>query len=283
MSSFFKILSKFKTIVIVIVFLMVCVGGLLLLGAVLITAAENNYVTINVLLVFGIFLILWLYRKFRKPLLHAESWKRESRIVGFLGLMVSALASINYWQGIITAPIVFFVIGVYALYVNYSISQDGKKNLEKYASDQSYKYEPILKRTPQWVIGSLIALLLTSGYWYIQIQKNEQIQKEEATEAALSLTEYQDYREYPSNAVVRINSVVDIEFSQIKAEDQPGKVLNVCLDALLSFSRDGRYFQEIFTPAEICFNEENTFGWYEFAVQEVVDEILQEELDYRLS
>lgn len=283
MSFVRNLLSKFQGVFAAVIFLLICGGGLFLAGALLITAAENGYVTINVFLVFGILLNLWVYRKNRKPLLRIESWKRESKIVGILGFVVSALASINYWQGVISAPLMFFFLGAYCLYLYYSISQDGKKNLEKYENDQTYKYEPILKRTPQWVIGSLIALLLTSGYWYIQIQKNEQIQKEEATEAALSLTEYQDYREYPSNAVVRINSVVDIEFSKIKAEDQPGKVLNVCLDALLSFSRDGRYFQEIFTPIEICFNEENTFGWSEFAVQEVADEILQEELDYRLS
>lgn len=282
MSNLFKILSKFKTIVIVIVFLMVCVGGLLLLGAVLITAAENDYVTINVFLVFGIFFNLWLYRKFRKPLLQAESWKRESRIVGFLGLIISVLASINYWQGIITAPIVFFVIGVYALYVNYSISEDGKKNLEKYVSDPKFKYEPLLKRTPQWVVGSLVALLLTSGYWYIEIQKNEQIRKDEAIEAALLLTDYTYYREYPSLANIKIRSVADIKFSKIKPEEKPGKVLNVCIDALLSFSRDDRYFQDIYTPTEICFTEENTSGWSKYRLNDIVKESLKVQLDRNL-
>jgi hypothetical protein len=282
MNNVLKILSKFKTIFIVIVFLMVCVGGLLLLGAVLITAAENNYVTINVFLVLGIFLNLWLYRKFRKPLLQAESWKRESRVVGFLGLMFSVLASINYWQGIITAPVVFFVIGAYALYVNYSISEDGKKNLEKYASDPKFKYEPLLKRTPQWVVGSLVALLLTSGYWYVEIQKNEQIRKDEATEESLLLTDYAYYREYPSNANIKINSVVDIKFSKIKAQEKPGKVLNVCLDTRLSFSRDGRYYQEIYVPTEICFTEENVSGWWADSVRDVVKDSLKAQLDNNL-
>lgn len=282
MNSLLKIFSGLRTTFIVIVFLAVCAGGLLLAGALLITAAENNYVTINVFLVLGIFLNLWLYRKFRKPLLQAESWERESRIVGFLGLMVSVLASINYWQGIITAPIVFFVIGAYALYVNYTISEDGKKNLEKYASDPKFKFEPLLKRTPQWVVGSLVALLLTSGYWYIEIQKNEQIRKDEATEAALLLTDYAYYRDYPSLANIKIKSVVDIKFSRIKAEEKPGKVLNVCIDTLLSFSRDDRYFQDIYTPTEICFTEENTSGWWKYSLNDIAKESLKVQLDRNL-
>ena len=282
MSNVLKILSKFKTIVIVVIFLMVCVGGLLLLGAVLVTAAENNYVTINVFLVFGIFLNLWLYRKFRKPLLQTESWKRESRVVGFLGLMVSVLASINYWQGIITAPIVFFVIGVYALYVNYSISEDGKKNLEKYASDPKFKYEPLLKRTPQWVIGSLVALLLTSGYWFFEIQKNEQVRKDEAIQEALSLIDFEYYQDSPSNARIKIDSVTRIEFSKIKAQEKPGKVLKICIDPILSYSRDGRYYQEIFVPSRVCFDEENTSAWYQYSISDVVNDFLKEELDFRL-
>jgi hypothetical protein len=199
-----------------------------------------------------------------------------------LGLIVSVLASINYWQGFITAPIVFFFIGVYALFVNYSISEDGKKNLEKYASDPKFKYEPLLKRTPQWVVGSLIALLLTSGYWYIQIQKNEQIRKDEATEAVLLLTDYAYYRDYPSNANIKITSVVDINFSKVKAEEKPGKVLNVCIDTLLSFTRDNRYYQDIYTPTEICFSEENTSGWWKYSLSDIVDETLKIQLDRNL-
>jgi hypothetical protein len=282
MNSLLKIFSGLRTTFIVVAFLAVCAGGLLLAGALLITAAENNYVTINVFLVLGIFLNLWLYRKSRKPLLQAVSWKRESRIVGLLGLIVSVLASINYWLGIITAPIVFFFIGAYALYLNYSISEDGKKNLEKYASDPMFKYEPLLKRTPQWVVGSLIALLLTSGYWYIQIQKNEQIRKDEATEEALLLTDYAYYRDSPSVANIKINSVVDIKFSKVKAQEKPGKVLNVCIDTLLSFSRDNRYYQDIYTPTEICFTEENISGWWASSLNDVVKESLKVQLDRNL-
>ena len=282
MNSLLKIFSGLRTTFIVIVFLAVCAGGLLLAGALLITAAENNYVTINVFLVLGIFLNLWLYRKFRKPLLQAESWKRESRIVGFLGLIVSVLASINYWQGIITAPIVFFVIGAYALYVNYTISEDGKKNLEKYASDPKFKYEPLLKRTPQWVIGSLVALLLTSGYWFFEIQKNEQVRKDEAIQEALSLIDFEYYQDSPSNARIKIDSVTRIEFSKIKAQEKPGKVLKICIDPILSYSRDGRYYQEIFVPSRVCFDEENTSAWYQYSISDVVNDFLKEELDFRL-
>lgn len=282
MKSLLRIFSGLRTTFIVIAFLAVCAGGLLLAGALFITAADNSYVTINVFLVLGIFFNLGLYRKFRKPLLQPESWRSESRIVGLLGLIVTVLASINYWLGIITAPVVFFFIGLFVLYINYSISEDGKQNLEKYASDPKFKYEPVLKRTPQWVVGSLIALLLTSGYWYIQIQKNEQIRKDEATEAALLLTDYAYYRDYPSNANIKITSVVDIKFSKVKAEEKPGKVLNVCIDALLSFTKDNRYYQDIYSPTEICFTEENTSGWWKYSLSDIVKESLKVQLDRNL-
>jgi hypothetical protein len=278
MSSLLKIFSGFKTILIVIAFLILCAGGLWLAGAVLITAAEYTYVTFNIFFIAGILLNLWIYTKNRKPMLPPESWKRESKNVFLSALILSVLASINYWQGFIAAPIVAFFAGLFAIYLNYTISEDGKKNLERYATDPNFKYEPILKKTPQWVAGSFIALLLVSGYWYSEIQKNIQMSKDEATQTALSLVDFQTFREAPSIARIKIDAVIQINFKQIRAKEAPGKVLQVCSETDLSFSRDGQYFQGIVFPVTICFDEENTSNWDDYSVSEIVEEQLKKEL-----
>jgi hypothetical protein len=282
MNSLLKIFSVFKSLFLGVTGLLFFGGVLALLVILLITAAENNYITINIAFVFGILLNLWFYRKYRKPILPVDSWKRESKIVGFLGSILSLFATINYWQGFISAPIVAFVIGALGIYLNYAISQDGKKNLEKYASDPKFKYEPILKRTPQWVIGSLVALLVVSGYWYIEIQKNEETRKNEGIEEALSLVDFEYYQDSPSSARIKIDSVVGIEFSKVKAQEKPGKILQICIDPIMSYSRDGRFYQEIYVPTEVCFKEESTSYWSQYSIRDVVREVLKDELAFRL-
>jgi hypothetical protein len=239
--------------------------------------ATYMHITLTVMFSVPILLLLRLYFKDRKSMISETSWRSESKTVVFFGLLLATLSSLNYWQGLVSAPIAFFVYGVYCVSIIYLVSRDGKESALKNATDSSYRFLPVSSKIPKWVIGNLIALLVLSGYWFTEIQKNEQISQDEGTQRALGLADYSVYFGPPSKAAVRVDNIGSVDFKKVDSPEEPGKILEMCVTIWLEGSRDGYYYEKLYPSEKVCVNESSwSSGWSEYELEEEVKRIVME-------
>jgi hypothetical protein len=246
----------------------------LFVGTILI--ATYIHITLTVLFAVPIAILIRLYFKDRKSMISEASWKSESKIVVISGLLVLTLISLNYWQGVVTAPIALFIYGVYCTLIIYLVSKDGRESALKNATDSSYRFSPLSSKIPKWVIGNLIALLILSGYWFTEIQKNEQISKDEGIQQALDLADYSVIFGPPSKASVRVDYIDRVDFKKVDSSEEPGKILEMCITIWLEGSRDGYYYDDLYPSEEVCVTEsEWGGGWSKYGLQEKIEELVK--------
>ena len=246
----------------------------LFVGTILI--ATYIHITLTVLFAVPIAILIRLYFKDRKSMISEASWKSESKIVVISGLLVLTLISLNYWQGVVTAPIALFIYGVYCTLIIYLVSKDGRESALKNATDSSYRFSPLSSKIPKWVIGNLIALLILSGYWFTEIQKNEQISKDEGIQQALELADYSVIFGPPSKASVRVDYIDRVDFKKVDSSEEPGKILEMCITIWLEGSRDGYYYDDLYPSEEVCVTEsEWGGGWSKYGLQEKIEELVK--------
>ena len=246
----------------------------LFVGTILI--ATYIHITLTVLFAVPIAILIRLYFKDRKSMISEASWKSESKIVVISGLLVLTLISMNYWQGVVTAPIALFIYGVYCTLIIYLVSKDGRESALKNATDSSYRFSPLSSKIPKWVIGNLIALLILSGYWFTEIQKNEQISKDEGIQQALELADYSVIFGPPSKASVRVDYIDRVDFKKVDSSEEPGKILEMCITIWLEGSRDGYYYDDLYPSEEVCVTEsEWGGGWSKYGLQEKIEELVK--------
>ena len=246
----------------------------LFVGTILI--ATYIHITLTVLFAVPIAILIRLYFKDRKSMISEASWKSESKIVVISGLLVLTLISMNYWQGVVTAPIALFIYGVYCTLIIYLVSKDGRESALKNATDSSYRFSPLSSKIPKWVIGNLIALLILSGYWFTEIQKNEQISKDEGIQQALDLADYSVFFGPPSKASVRVDYIDRVDFKKVDSSEEPGKILEMCITIWLEGSRDGYYYDDLYPSEEVCVTEsEWGGGWSKYGLQEKIEELVK--------
>jgi hypothetical protein len=246
----------------------------LFVGTILI--ATYIHITLTVLFAVPIAILIRLYFKDRKSMISEASWKSESKIVVISGLLVLTLISLNYWQGVVTAPIALFIYGVYCTLIIYLVSKDGRESALKNATDSSYRFSPLSSKIPKWVIGNLIALLILSGYWFTEIQKNEQISKDEGIQQALDLADYSVIFGPPSKASVRVDYIDRVDFKKVDSSEEPGKILEMCITLWLEGSRDGYYYDDLYPSEKVCVTEsEWGGGWSKYGLQEKIEELVK--------
>ena len=246
----------------------------LFVGTILI--ATYIHITLTVLFAVPIAILIRLYFKNRKSMISEASWKSESKIVVISGLLVLTLISLNYWQGVVTAPIALFIYGVYCTLIIYLVSKDGRESALKNATDSSYRFSPLSSKIPKWVIGNLIALLILSGYWFTEIQKNEQISKDEGIQQALDLADYSVIFGPPSKASVRVDYIDRVDFKKVDSSEEPGKILEMCITIWLEGSRDGYYYDDLYPSEKVCVTEsEWGGGWSKYGLQEKIEELVK--------
>jgi hypothetical protein len=246
----------------------------LFVGTILI--ATYIHITLTVLFAVPIAILIRLYFKDRKSMISEASWKSESKIVVISGLLVLTLISLNYWQGVVTAPIALFIYGVYCTLIIYLVSRDGRESALKNATDSSYRFSPLSSKIPKWVIGNLIALLILSGYWFTEIQKNEQISKDEGIQQALELADYSVIFGPPSKASVRVDYIDRVDFKKVDSSEEPGKILEMCITLWLEGSRDGYYYDDLYPSEKVCVTEsEWGGGWSKYGLQEKIEELVK--------
>ena len=246
----------------------------LFVGTILI--ATYIHITLTVLFAVPIAILIRLYFKDRKSMISEASWKSESKIVVISGLLVLTLISMNYWQGVVTAPIALFIYGFYCTLIIYLVSKDGRESALKNATDSSYRFSPLSSKVPKWVIGNLIALLILSGYWFTEIQKNEQISKDEGIQQALELADYSVIFGPPSKASVRVDYIDRVDFKKVDSSEEPGKILEMCITLWLEGSRDGYYYDDLYPSEKVCVTEsEWGGGWSKYGLQEKIEELVK--------
>jgi hypothetical protein len=276
MSFLRKILSAISGPLALLFLLGVIIFGFwaLFVGTILI--ATYIHITLTVLFAVPIAILIRLYFKDRKSMISEASWKSESKIVVISGLLVLTLISMNYWQGVVTAPIALFIYGVYCTLIIYLVSKDGRESALKNATDSSYRFSPLSSKIPKWVIGNLIALLILSGYWFTEIQKNEQISKDEGTQQALDLADYSVIFGPPSKASVRVDYIDRVDFKKVDSSEEPGKILEMCITLWLEGSRDGYYYDDLYPSEKVCVTEsEWGGGWSKYGLQEKIEELVK--------
>lgn len=253
--------------------------GLFSVLVLLILLGYYEHISLNILYIAPIIFLLWVYFRERKSMISETLWKVESKYVFISGIILSILISFNYWRGVITAPIILFIYGIYGISIAYMVSQEGKDSATKNASDYSYKIKPLSSKLPYWVIKNLFILLIISVCWFIQIQKNEQATKDEGIEQALDLSNYSVYLNFPSNAVARINSIERIVFTKVQATEEPGKVFQMCISFSLEESQNGVYFRGLPLSEELCFNREYPYsGWSQSMMRYKVEKLVRKKL-----
>jgi len=246
---------------------------LIMVGTALVV--EYFYILLTILFAVPIVLLLRMYLKDRKSMLSESSWKFESKTVVISSVLLMTLISLNYWQGVVTAPIALFVYGSYCTSIIYLISKDGRESALKNATDSSYRIAPLSSKIPKWVIGNIFALLVLSGYWFTEIQKNEQISKDEGIQQALDLADYSVYFGPPSKASVRVDSIERVDFTKIDSSEKPGKVFEMCITIWLEASRDGYYFESLYPSEQVCASEGVWgSGWSEYDLEARVKELV---------
>jgi hypothetical protein len=228
-------------------------------------------VALNLVYIAPIIFLLVPYYKYRKSMLSETLWKVESRYIFISGITLSILVTFNYWRGFVTAPIILFICGIYGISITYMVSREGLDSAQRNTSDLSYKIKPPSSKIPQQVIGNLIILVIVSGYWFIQIQKNEQATKNEGIEQALDLANYVVYLNPPSQVAIRVDSIGRIVFTKVNATERPGKEFQMCIAFTLEESRNGLYFEKLPVSEEICFSEDRWYsGWSTYEMENEV-------------
>jgi hypothetical protein len=239
--------------------------------------ATYHYITLNVIFAVPVLVLIKMYfSSFRKSINSETSWKSESKTVMIAGLLLITLISLNYWQGVITAPIALFIYGLYCTSIIYLISKDGRESALKNATDPSYRFSPLSSKIPKWVIGNIFALLVLSGYWFTEIQKNEQISKDEGIQQALDLANYSVFFGPPSKASVRVDSIERVDFKKVDSSEGPGKILEMCITIWLEGSRDGYYYDSLYPSEQVCVTERVWgSGWSEYEIEEEVEKLVK--------
>jgi hypothetical protein len=234
-------------------------------------------ITLNVIFAVPVIVLMKMYfSSFRKSINSETSWKSESKTVMISGLLLITLISLNYWQGVITAPIALFVYGLYCTSIIYLISKDGRESALKNATDSTYRFAPLSSKIPKWVIGNIFVLLVLSGYWFTEIQKNEQISKDEGIQQALDLADFSVYFGPPSKASVRIDSIERVDFTKVDSSEEPGKILEMCITFWLEGSRDDYYFESLYPSEKVCLTESAWgSGWSDYEIEAEVRELVR--------
>jgi hypothetical protein len=232
-------------------------------------------ITLNVIYAIPILFLLKMYFKDRKFMISENSWKVESKTVLISGLILITAISLNYWKGVVTAPIALFIYGLYCISITFLVSKEGRESALKNATDMTYRFAPISTKIPKWVVGNVFVLLIISGYWFTEIQKNEQASKDDGIEIALNLANYSIGFGPPSKASIRVDSIGRIDFTKVASLEKPGKSLEMCITIWLEATRDGYYYESVYPSEQVCVTESVWGGgWSKYGLQDEVEKLV---------
>ena len=186
--NFLKRILSSTPVVLILGIAVICVGFILLFTGIF---AIAYYSEISISAGYAIFVLFVLskYRRFRKPPFKHYSetsetdrnikakqeklWKLESRYVLVSGLCLAAITVANYWYGVVTAPIILILNGLFSIVIMYLLSQGPIDVAQLKAAVSRLPGNKSTSTSSQTLINYCIVLVLVAGYWTFQIQKNE--------------------------------------------------------------------------------------------------------------
>jgi hypothetical protein len=271
-----------STPVVLIFGLTVIVIGFLLIFTVLSAIVYYFEIAASVGCIFLIVLLIFQYVKFRKPylelydwtpdsqkeiqkqkkLMNKKLWNEEFKLITFSGLFVAITTVTNYWYGVVTAPIIFFIYGFYCIVILF-LMWKGRIGDENSALAKSRT--PELKNQlgiPRTLINYAVILSLISAFWFFQIQKNESQLKQDGYSILNEVSELRYCQDYQSRCV-SIDGIKSVNFKKVDAADGPGKVWEMCFSANYEYSKFGGYYESDYRYEDFCFSNEyygNSWG-----------------------
>jgi hypothetical protein len=291
-----KLLKKFflSTPVVLIIGLAVIILGIILFFSGIFALSYYSDISISVIFVAAIIFALWQHRKVRRPLFaehfysdesdkkisqkHWNLWREESRLVLISGLLVSTFSVTNYWYGFTTAPVVFLVYGAFFIIVFYLINNGPFDVSDLKLAASKLDGGKAVPTFSQVTLNYFIVLVLISGFWFYQINKNLSIQKEAGYEAALDLIDV-SYCPYNSNVCGAVDTISDVNFAMERAEDGPGKSLRMCVRMTFKYSLYGGEYDSDYRNEEICFSPSQFGGyWSDYELYSNVKAVLKQKI-----
>jgi hypothetical protein len=271
------IFSKLSTPLVLIGLLLVLLFGLALLIGILSLVMTHTYVVINIFVVLGLVFVVMQYRKLRRPLIGLDKFTQESKLIYSAGAVIGIISSLNYWYGIVRAPIIFVLYGAYCAVTLYLVS-DWERTALREKLNRTDNIKSQTQSFPRPLLNSLILVLAISGYWFYQIEKNERILIQDGYQIAADLVNLQ-YCETSVSWCTAVDKVNRIEFIKTKSTDSPGKTLEMCASLSYKYSRDGRNFQSDWREEEVCFGTSGRGAyWYANGITSEVYDLLEEKL-----
>ena len=291
-----KFLKKIlmSTPVILVIFLVLVILGIAILFTGVMAVSYYSDITISVVFVSAIFFALWKHRRVRRPPFseqfysdelgkknsqrHWNLWREESKLLLVSGLLLSTISVTNYWYGFTTAPLVLLGYGTFFIVIFYLVNK-GPIDVSE-LRDATYKLDnksdaPTFFQT---TLNYFIVLILISGFWFYQINKNLATQREAGYEAALDLS---DFGTCPSDSNIcgAVDTISSVNFEMVRAEDGPGKSLKMCVSLNFKYSFQGSEYQGDYLYEDICFTPSRYGGyWSEYELEDKVRAVLRQKI-----
>jgi len=283
-----------STPVLLVIFLALVILGFIILFTGFFALSYYSDISISVIFVVAIFSALWQYRKIRRPPLsehfysddsdkkliqrHWDIWRGESRLFLVLGLLVSTLTVTNYWYGFTTAPIILLVYGTFFIIVFYEINRGPIDVYQLKVAASKLDGNKAVPTFFQVTMNYFIILILISGFWFYQINKNLTTQREAGYEAALDLIDF-TYCTYNLNVCGAVATISNINFAMERVEDGPGKSLKMCVRLNFKYSLQDGAYESDYRPEEICFSPSRYGGyWSEYELEDNVRDVLKQKI-----
>jgi len=268
--KFLKRILSSTPVILIFGLAVICVGFILLFTGIF---AISYYSEISISVGYAMFVLFVLskYRRFRKPpfkyytesteternikLEQEKLWKLESRYVFVSGLCLTGITVTNYWYGIVTAPLILILNGLFSIAIFYLLNQGPIDVAQLKAAASRLPGNKSTSTSPQTLINYCIVLVLIAGYWTFQIQKNESELKQEGYILINELSDLAYCQDYERQCVA-VDKISRVNFKKIDSTDGPGKVWQICFSLNYKYARYGNNYNSDYRLKDYCFNNE---------------------------
>jgi hypothetical protein len=132
----------------------------------------------------------------------------------------------------------------------------------------------------QTLVSYFIVLVLASGYWAFQIQKNESQLKQDGYSLVNELSELA-YCQNSQTQCVAVDNISRVGFEKIDSVDGPGKVWQICFSLNYAYSKYGNFYESDYRLDDYCFiNNEYASGWPQLEMEDEIYKYLRQEINW---
>jgi hypothetical protein len=294
-----NIFKKFfsSTPIVLLAGLLFLILALYILFALLFTIGTYFEISLTIGFIAFNYILILKYKKTRKPNLeiyewHDEKdkasiqgniriWNEEFRILYISSGVVTLLTVINFWTGILIAPIILLIYGFFLMSALY-VMDKGKIDFEQLKISRTTLPSSIQgSQFPRTLVNYLIVLALIAGYWTFQIQKNESELKQDGYSTLAQLNNLTQCQ-YNVSKCIAVESFKSVKFERVKNTDGPGKIWQMCFSLNYKYEKYPGYFESDFRNDDYCFNEDRKYGygWPNYEMEEEIKNRLKQNTNW---